>query len=212
MNQPDKFDLIYRATPLEKIPWNREKPPEFLVELIAKRKISPGKSLELGCGAGSDAIGLAMMGFDVTGIDVSPAAIKIARDNLRAKANDIINCRFIADDAISYLGNLNETFDFVYDKGLLHMLSLNKKEQYLNLVSEKLNADGKYFSCCFTEEDLGPSTWSRRKGFGAYVHVSRADLLTTLFKQYFEIIETRSVARRPDKIASHFTYVFMRKK
>jgi hypothetical protein len=45
------IDKIYRETPLEKIPWNLETPPEAMVELVRSGKIKPCKTVDLGCGA-----------------------------------------------------------------------------------------------------------------------------------------------------------------
>ena len=68
MNDAD-IDRIYRDVPLDKIPWNCETPPEALVTLVKSGKISPCRTVDLGCGAGNYAIFLADLGFDVTGID-----------------------------------------------------------------------------------------------------------------------------------------------
>ena len=68
MNDAD-IDRIYRDVPLDKIPWNSETPPEALVTPVKSGKISPCRTVDLGCGAGNYAIFLADLGFDVTGID-----------------------------------------------------------------------------------------------------------------------------------------------
>ncbi|MRR56282.1 MAG: hypothetical protein EG822_17580 [Deltaproteobacteria bacterium] len=73
MKQVD-IDKIYRETPLEKIPWNVETPPETLVELVRSGRIKPCKAVDLGCGAGNQVVYLAGMGFGMTGIDSSTAA------------------------------------------------------------------------------------------------------------------------------------------
>lgn len=63
------IDKIYRETPLEKIPWNLETPPEAMVELVRSGKIKPCKTVDLGCGAGNQVVYLAGRGFSMTGID-----------------------------------------------------------------------------------------------------------------------------------------------
>ena len=68
MNYAD-IDRICRDVPLDKIPWNCETSPEALVTLVKSGKISPCRTVDLGCGAGNYAIFLADLGFDVTGID-----------------------------------------------------------------------------------------------------------------------------------------------
>jgi hypothetical protein len=46
------MDRIYKNMPLEKIPWNKEAPPEALVELVEGGREKPCKTIDLGCGAG----------------------------------------------------------------------------------------------------------------------------------------------------------------
>ena len=79
------FDNIYKNTPLDEIPWNHERPPEPFLELLHSGKVTPCRTLDLGCGAGNYAVYLATRGFEVTGIDFSPAAIKIAKENAEKK-------------------------------------------------------------------------------------------------------------------------------
>ena len=65
------MEKIYQKTPLNKIPWNFETPPNDLVELVDAGKVNPCKTVDLGCGTGNYAIYLASQGFNVTGIDIS---------------------------------------------------------------------------------------------------------------------------------------------
>ncbi|MCW2523396.1 MAG: hypothetical protein JWO63_1731 [Frankiales bacterium] len=41
--------------------------------------LAPGTALEAGCGTGADAVWLARHGWDVTAVDVSPTAVRLAR-------------------------------------------------------------------------------------------------------------------------------------
>jgi len=79
------MDEIYRKTPLNEIPWNFETAPNALVELVDSGKVKPCKTVDLGCGTGNYAIYLANRCFNVTGIDISPTAIKIAIENAKKK-------------------------------------------------------------------------------------------------------------------------------
>jgi SAM-dependent methyltransferase len=97
----------------EPLPWDTGTPDPMLVEMIESRAIAPGRTLEVGCGTGTNAIYLAQHGFDVVGVDISPLAI----ENARGKAQR--HCRFEAVDF------LNETppggpFEFVFDRGCFH--------------------------------------------------------------------------------------------
>ena len=108
----DQMEQIYGETPLADIPWNIETPPRVLVELAESGQIQPCETIDLGCGAGNYAIYLASVGFDVTGVDISPSAIALADAN--AKKNSI-TCRFVAADILGGLPEITESFDLAYD-------------------------------------------------------------------------------------------------
>jgi len=69
------FEKIYKKRAV----WTESEPPKELVESIETGKIKPCRVLDVGCGEGFYAIYLASKGFDVTGIDISRNAIKLAR-------------------------------------------------------------------------------------------------------------------------------------
>jgi thioredoxin reductase/SAM-dependent methyltransferase len=58
-------------------PWTG-RPNQALVGELAERPAPVGRALDLGCGAGADAIWLAEQGWEVTGLDVSAAALEQA--------------------------------------------------------------------------------------------------------------------------------------
>jgi methylase of polypeptide subunit release factors len=61
------------------LPWDTGDPEPYLVELIERGTIAPGRALEVGCGTGTNALWLAARGFEVVGIDISPRAIAMAQ-------------------------------------------------------------------------------------------------------------------------------------
>jgi 2-polyprenyl-3-methyl-5-hydroxy-6-metoxy-1,4-benzoquinol methylase len=117
MKQIEIIDKIYRDTPLERIPWNVETPPTALVELVDGGTVTPCKTIDLGCGAGNHALYLASRGFNVTGVDISPTAIKRAKENVMKRG---VTCTFLVVDVLGDLKAVTETFDFAYDWELLH--------------------------------------------------------------------------------------------
>lgn len=48
----------------------------FVAEFMPAYRISPGKGLDIGCGAGRDTVYLAMHGWDMTGVDYIPGALQ----------------------------------------------------------------------------------------------------------------------------------------
>jgi 2-polyprenyl-3-methyl-5-hydroxy-6-metoxy-1,4-benzoquinol methylase len=77
------FDRLYTEGQAGKaiVPWVQGVPNESLVEWAARRLPGDGrKALVVGCGTGEDAEFLASLGFVVTGFDIAPTAIAIARE------------------------------------------------------------------------------------------------------------------------------------
>src|SRR5208283_708706 len=79
------IDRIYQTLPLDTIPWYSETPPDALVKLVEGGIVQPCRAVDLGCGTGNYAIYLAGLGFDVTGVDSSPAAIRIAQEHAKKR-------------------------------------------------------------------------------------------------------------------------------
>ena len=52
-------------------------PNPVLVDVVGA--LSPGRSLDLGCGEGADVLWLAGQGWDATGVDISSTAVSRAR-------------------------------------------------------------------------------------------------------------------------------------
>ena len=202
------MDRIYKNMPLEKIPWNKETPPEALVELVESGRVKPCKTIDLGCGAGNYAIYLAGRGFEVTGIDNSPTAIRIAQENANKKG---VKGTFLVADVLGDLDEVKETFDFAYDWELLHHIFPEKRKKYVENVRRILNPGGKYFSVCFHEKDpqFGGSGKYRKTSLGTVLYFSSEDELRDLFEPYFSIEELKVIAIS-GKFAPHLVnYVFM---
>jgi 2-polyprenyl-3-methyl-5-hydroxy-6-metoxy-1,4-benzoquinol methylase len=58
---------------------SRGTPDESLVEVVRSGVVTAGRTLEVGCGTGTNALWLAEQGFAVLGVDVAPLAIERAR-------------------------------------------------------------------------------------------------------------------------------------
>jgi SAM-dependent methyltransferase len=206
-----EMDSIYKNIPLEEIPWNIETPPDALVELVDGGKVKPCKTIDLGCGAGNYAIYLASIGFDVTGIDISPAAIKIAEENAKKKG---VKWNFLVADVLGDLDEVKETFDFAYDWELLHHIFPDKRKKYVENVYRIINPGGKYLSVCFSEKDLqfGGSGKYRETPLGTILYFSSDDELRDLFEPYFNIKELKTI-EISGKFAPHLAnYAFMERK
>ena len=183
----DDMDKIYRDTPLERIPWHRESPPEILVDLVRNGKVLPCRAIDLGCGAGTNAIFLAGAGFTLTGVDISPRAIGMARE--RAAATNV-RCTFVVADLLGDLHEIPDTFDFAYDWEVLHHIFPEEREKYVGNVHRLLLPHGRYLSVCFSEKDpqFGGSGKYRKTPIGTTLYFSSEEELRDLFAPFFRIL------------------------
>jgi SAM-dependent methyltransferase len=205
------MDRIYRYTPLEEIPWNIEAPPKALVELVQSGKVKPCRTIDLGCGTGNYAIYLARIGFEVTGFDISPTAIKIAKENAKKKG---VKCDFLVTDVLGNLDEVKETFGFAYDWELLHHIFPEQRKKYVENVYRILDPKGKYFSVCFSEKDsqFGVSGKYRKTQLGTILYFSSEDELRDLFEPYFNIKELKTIEIRGKPACHLANYAFMESK
>src|SRR6266480_276486 len=61
-------------------PWDSGIPPPELIAVIeGARRLPPGRALDLGCGTGTTAVYMASHGWQMTGVDFVPKAIRVAR-------------------------------------------------------------------------------------------------------------------------------------
>jgi cyclopropane fatty-acyl-phospholipid synthase-like methyltransferase len=185
-------DRIYQTIPLDNIPWNSETPPDALVRLVQDGKVRPCKTIDLGCGAGNYAIYLAGLGFDVTGVDSSPTAIKIAEEHEKKQG---VRCRFIVADLLGDVHEVTDTFDFAYDWEFLHHIFPEDRETYIRNVHKVLNPGATYFSVCFSEKDpqFGGSGKFRTTRIGTTLYFSSESELRGLISPYFRIRELKTI-------------------
>lgn len=205
-----KMNDIYKSAPLKNIPWNFEKPPEQLVELVNTGSIKPCRAIDLGCGMGHYAIYLASLGFDMTGVDFSSEAIRIARQNAR-KAK--VECRFLVADLLVCSGPELGTFGFAYDWEVIHHIFPKHREKYLRKVYRLLESDGVYLSVSFSEKDhhFGGVGKVRKTPLGTELYFSSEDEIMELFRRFFDVVELKTVEVR-GKTAPHLANYVLAKK
>jgi SAM-dependent methyltransferase len=161
------YELIYRIVQVFNVPISRVfGSHDELQELILSVARPPGHALDLGCGDGRDAIFLAKNGFDVTAVDFSPTAIKLARKNGREAGGSV---NFVQDD-VTKLRHVEGTFDLVIDIGAFNDLSQEARGLYMDNVLPLTRVGSRYFLMCF-EKKLEPEEIDRR--FGGYFDVER---------------------------------------
>lgn len=149
---------------------DRDKGVPFFVE----------KALDLGCGPGRNALQLAARGYEVDGVDLSPAAVAWAEERARDRSveGEVPSVRFYCGDVFALAGaELPGPYDLVYDSGCFHHLPPHRRISYLALLDQVLAPGGYFGLTCFAAGGVGSEVpdvelyrgsglWSRCGGCG----------------------------------------------
>lgn len=147
------FDFAYAGPPP---PWDIGRPQPAFVRLAAGGAIV-GPVLDAGCGTGENALHLAGLGFEVTGLDAAPTAIATARAKAAQRGPAV---QFIVGDALA-LAQLGRTFATVIDCGLFHVFGDADRARYVAGLAAAVNAGGRVHVLCFS--DRQPGIWGPRR-------------------------------------------------
>lgn len=126
------FQFWYFGQP----PWDTGVSPPELLEFIQNHK--PGRVIDLGCGTGTNVITLAKAGWQVTGVDFAPRAIKLARQKVKRAG---AQAELVVGD-VTKLEGIHGPFDFAFDLGCFHTISQDGKPKYLKQLDRILAPDG----------------------------------------------------------------------
>jgi SAM-dependent methyltransferase len=129
------YGFVYRTAYLLGLKvWDRDVPLALadLVELVEGAS-APGRALDLGCGTGTDSVYLAQHGWDVTGVDMVPKALSIAR----RKAAAGVPPRFLEGDVTRLQDfGIGGGYTLLLDFGCFHTLPRDRRDAYGQSVSE----------------------------------------------------------------------------
>ncbi len=132
-------------------PWDTNTTPPEVMEFLKDAR--PGRALDLGCGTGTNAITLARQGWQVTGVDFAPYAIRAARKKA-SKAGLEIDFR-VGD--VSDLSDLSGRYDYALDIGCLHALDGEARAGYAEGLTRLVRTGGVYMLYAWL-----PRSWHHR--------------------------------------------------
>ena len=169
------WDASYHNGPA---PWDAGEPQPAIVGLAADGGFT-GTVIDVGCGAGENALHLASLGYDVLGVDVAETALDVARGSAARRG---IEAEFAVADALD-LARLGRRFDTVLDSGLFHTFDAAERTDYVASLSSVINRGGIVHVLCFS--DATPDT-----GGGPH-HISN-QMLTTAFDRGWDLVSVES--------------------
>jgi SAM-dependent methyltransferase len=135
--QTPDWEALYRlGTP----PWESGVPSGELVRVLDEGLLRPGRTLEIGCGTGADAVYLARRGFEVTAVETSPTALERARGRAQ-RAGALI--QLVLGDVFDF-ARTSGPFDLVYDAGFYHFIRRVELGRFLDLLW-RVTQPGSYY-------------------------------------------------------------------
>lgn len=145
---PPNWNVVYETQRASAMPWFNPQLDADLVIALAQHQIERGRFLDVGTGPGTQAIALAERGFEVTGTDISVAAVQQAAARARSAS---VNVAFVEDDVLASC--LDTTFDFVLDRGCFHVIPQERQADYVTAMQARLRPGGLLFLKCFADDD-----------------------------------------------------------
>ena len=151
--------------------------------------------LDVGCGTGNSLVWLASKGFQCTGIDLAPTAIRTAEKSARREAQ---LCEWICgsfpDDMVRTKEYI-DSFEVVLDRGCLQHLIYSDRQRmrFVEGITRVLEPGGLWYS-------LTPSSRGERN-YGGIPKWSDTDLIETL-EPYFDIMLLRESVFTPGESGS----------
>jgi ubiquinone/menaquinone biosynthesis C-methylase UbiE len=159
--------LVFILWYLQKPPWDSGISPPELLEFINTHPAD--KAIDLGCGTGTNVITLARAGWQVTGVDFAPKAIRIARQKLK-KVN--IQADLHVGD-VTKLKDISGRYMFALDIGCFHSLPQSDRREYLTQLDRILSPNGFWLLYSF----ISPNTHHSLPGLGK----AEIDMISTRF-------------------------------
>jgi SAM-dependent methyltransferase len=174
------------------LPWDTGQPEPLLVEFVTSGAVTPGPTLEIGAGTGTNAIWMAERGFDVLGVDISPLAVERANAKMKGHA---LSCRFAACDFLAAPPPAGP-FQFVFDRGCFHVFDEpDERRRFAEQVADALGPGGLWLSLIGSTEgpsrEIGPPRRSARE-------------VTLAIEPALEIVELRSAEFRGNNAKAWF--------
>ncbi len=149
-----EWEELYQNVPVTQLPWESGQPSPTLIRAVQQGQIR-GRVLDVGCGAGTQAVWMAEQGLEAVGVDVSETAIALAR---ALAAGRDVQAEFRLADA-TRLPFATASFDAVFDRGTYHHQAEHKLA-YASQIARVLKPGGQYLLLAFSSKMRWPKSVS----------------------------------------------------
>lgn len=135
------FEPLYAAAARGErdVPWDGEEPARHLVEWTGARRLDGRgrRALVVGCGLGDDAEHVAGLGFETVAFDISPTAIRLARERFPGSAVD-----YVVADLFDAPPEWARAFDWVVESITVQALPATVRPQAIAAISATVAPGG----------------------------------------------------------------------
>ncbi|MDB6121319.1 MAG: thiopurine S-methyltransferase [Pedosphaera sp.] len=142
------------------MPWEKGEPSPGLVDFLAAHPELPRDTVCVpGCGTGHDARVWAKAGFNVTGYDLAPSAVKLSRERTTAAG---LTAHFQQGDFLA--DKPAQVFDWVFEHTLFCAIDPGERDRYVEAVLRWLKPGGQYLAVHYMISDTdGPPFGTTRE-------------------------------------------------
>ncbi len=178
------------------MPWEKGEASPGLIDFLGSHPdLKRGSVLAPGCGTGHDARAWAKAGFDVTGCDLAPSAIRLSREKTAAAG---LSIEFIQTDFLREPPP--RLFDWIFEHTLFCAIEPQQRADYVAAVQQWLKPGANYLAVNYLipDEDGPP--------FGT----TRAEQLQW-FSPHFDLLEDWTPRSYPNRIGLERMFWWRRK-
>jgi len=176
------------------LPWDTGAPAKELTAYFSRAEEAPKSVLELGCGTGTNAIWMVQQGCNVVATDISPTAIEWAQNKAKSAG---VRVDFKVSDICQENPVEKKSVDFVFDRGVFHVMAEEKREHFVKVVHDSLS-DGGMWLCL-----AGSADQKREAEDHGPPQLSATELISSVEKMF----EVHKLAKTSFQIPNGQTYV-----
>ena len=142
-----EWEAQYRA---DDMPWEKGAPSPGLVDFLAAHpELTRGSVCVPGCGTGHDARAWAQAGFEVTGLDIAPSAIRLCEEKT---AGTGLPVNFLQADFLS--ATPPQPFDWLFEHTLFCAIPPARRDDYVQAVLRWLKPAGQFLAVHYMIRDI----------------------------------------------------------
>jgi SAM-dependent methyltransferase len=147
LNTQSFWDELYNN---EEVGWDMKSPTPVIKSYLKEQKFPiSSKILIMGSGYGYDAIEAAKAGLDVTAVDFSAAAIKIAKKSANEQN---VTVKFLVQDFFTFTEKFQNYFHLVYDYVTYCVIYPVRRKEYGKMIYDVLSCNGLFIALWFPVE------------------------------------------------------------